>query len=196
MTDFIPTKFSREVVSDTFLMSQGYSPVTNDYFTTTEEIISQTTDYDPEVIAEGFLSGEELTDETLVTETSEVIYKDFNQKNIGQDTFIYNMEAIIQSVMNTIFTVPTQRVFRPAVGASLDFAIFAPINEITSSRLRQILIDSVEKWEPRIIVDRNKSYINPNDIDEGYDIFLVYQVRGMGTEKYILSMFYTIYGSI
>lgn len=108
-----------------------------------------------------------------------IVYQELNQKNAGDDVFLYNIEVITQSVFNAIFTSPGERLFRPTYGASLNRILFRGINNATSMLLKQILIVSMEQWEPRIKVNRTLSVITPQPDDNLYDIHMVYEVPSL-----------------
>ncbi len=108
-----------------------------------------------------------------------IVYKELNQKNTGDDVFLYNIDVITQSVFNAIFTSPGERLFRPTYGASLNRILFRGINVATSLLLKQILIISMEQWEPRIQVNRALSTITPMPDDNMYDIHMVYEVPSL-----------------
>ena len=108
-----------------------------------------------------------------------IVYKDINQKNEGDEVFLFNIDVINQSIFNMLYTNPGERLFRPAFGASLNRIIFRPISPATSMLLKQILIVSVEKWEPRISVNRNLSTVTAIPDDNMYDIHMVYEVPSL-----------------
>ena len=163
---FQPTKYTTITLYDGMLSDVG-----SEFSSDSNEIITS---------SEDFFQGD-------------VIYKGLNQKNESDDIFLYNMDVIVQSFMNMIFTNLGERLFRPTFGASLNFALFAPINEVTSEKIRQLLFSYVVKWDPRIVVDIAKSRVTPEDT--GYNIYMVYNVLGFGNEKYVLNAFYQIYES-
>ena len=121
-----------------------------------------------------------------------VVYADINQSSPGDAPVIYNMEAVMQGLSNLFHTRPGERLFRPSIGSALHTIVFKPINDTTSILLKQILINAVEKWEPRVQVVRNLTKITPQPDSFGYDISVVYKVLGLSAEMFQYKSFYYV----
>ena len=123
-----------------------------------------------------------------------VVYRDLNQESSGKDPMLVNMDAVAQALSNLFNTRPGERIFRPNFGSDLEAILFQPIDEATTLRLKQLLIKSVEQWEPRVRVDRRLTEITPQPDDNGYDIFIIYQILGIPEEYFEFQGFYEIIG--
>lgn len=115
--------------------------------------------------------------------SNQVIFSDLNEDNYSDDMYLKNMEVIVQSVLNMLSTDSGERIFRPNFGASLRRINFAPINNATSARLKQMLINSIESWDSRIRVNRNLSRVVPLPDESSYEIHVTYEVPSLSLNK-------------
>lgn len=58
--------------------------------------------------------------------------------------------AVRQSIYLIIFTVPGERVMRPAFGCRIHELIFDPANTETAATAERYVREALEAWEPRI----------------------------------------------
>lgn len=136
------------------------------------------------------LNVSEVLGDALVPEY--VVYADLNQTSPGNAPVVYNMECVMQGLTNLFNTRPGERLFRPPIGSAMHTIVFKPINDTTSLLLKQILINSVEKWEPRVQVIRNRTRITPQPDLYGYDISVWYQALGLSAEALQYKSFYYV----
>ena len=84
--------------------------------------------------------------------SGEVIFSDVNPLVVdaSPNEFIYNEEALIQSLI-TIFDTPVKsRPFRRTFGTMLERLLFDPIGVSTAQALSLNMRQAVEQWESRI----------------------------------------------
>lgn len=79
-----------------------------------------------------------------------------------------NIDAIINSLKNILLTMKGSRRMLPEFGSNLQRLVFEPIDEITAREIGEEIIDSVRRWDNRIIFtdilvkpiyDKNEFYI-------------------------------------
>lgn len=63
---------------------------------------------------------------------------------------VTNSAAVRQSIRSLISTSFGERLFQPRIGGSLRNLLFEPIDEITALEIRDRLIETLRKHEPRI----------------------------------------------
>jgi phage baseplate assembly protein W len=63
---------------------------------------------------------------------------------------VTNSAAVRQSIRSLINTSFGERLFQPRIGGSLRNLLFEPIDEITALEIRDRLIETLRKHEPRI----------------------------------------------
>ncbi len=80
------------------------------------------------------------------------------------------VEQIKADMLILLLTTPGERVMLPDFGTPLKDLIFDPNDATLTNRARQMIIDSITRWEPRIAVDQihvtstvPKSYLSPDD---------------------------------
>ncbi|MCP5247628.1 MAG: GPW/gp25 family protein [Candidatus Accumulibacter sp.] len=66
-----------------------------------------------------------------------------------------DLEASVRQGIRVILsTRPGERLMRPEFGAGLDRLLHAPNNLATRRQIRDWVMDSLARWEPRILLDR------------------------------------------
>lgn len=80
------------------------------------------------------------------------------------------VDQIKADLLILLLTTPGERIFLPNFGTPLKDLIFDPNDATLEERARQMIIDSVTQWEPRIVVDQievssivPKSYLSDDD---------------------------------
>jgi phage baseplate assembly protein W len=63
---------------------------------------------------------------------------------------VSNMASVKQSIRNLLSTSFGERLFQPRLGCSLRNLLFEPIDEITAMEIRDRVIETIRKHEPRI----------------------------------------------
>lgn len=58
--------------------------------------------------------------------------------------------AVRRSIQNLLSTARGERLFQPNIGASLRVLLFEPIDSITTFEMRDRILDTLRKHEPRI----------------------------------------------
>ena len=75
----------------------------------------------------------------------------------GKDIKVsYDEEAIKNSLINIFNTVPGERFLIPEFGSNLKAYLFQPVTKFTADAIGESVLDSITRWEPRVIVD----YVN------------------------------------
>ncbi|MEJ5365792.1 MAG: GPW/gp25 family protein [Desulfosoma sp.] len=62
-------------------------------------------------------------------------------------------ESVRQSIRIVLLTQPGELLMRPAFGAGLGRFVHEPNTLSTRRRIHDAVLDALEKWEPRILVD-------------------------------------------
>lgn len=63
-------------------------------------------------------------------------------------------ESVRQSIKIILQTSPGERVMRPSYGAGLERYLHEPNTLTTRRRIRDLVSNSLERWESRILLDR------------------------------------------
>ena len=85
------------------------------------------------------------------------IYRDIDYKLNTKDKDLRlseDAEAINNSIRNILLTQKYSVPGNPDFGANLDMVLFEQMDEITFTLLENIIRNEIEKWEPRIIINR------------------------------------------
>ena len=83
-----------------------------------------------------------------------------------------DIEAVKRSVKNLILTNRYERPFHPEIGSSVIGMLFEPVSPTTSVVLKQRILEVIENYEPRAIVNDIEIF---GDIDRnGYEITIIF----------------------
>ena len=108
-----------------------------------------------------------------------------NPKN-GDLIAIKDAKCIKISLMNLLSTAFGERLFQPQIGASLRPLLFEPIDSITTFEMRDRILETIIKHEPRvsnIIVD---VFADPET--NSYEIGVEYSIQSIGAVDKITTM--------
>lgn len=61
-------------------------------------------------------------------------------------------ELLKSDLMTLLLTNPGERVMLPTFGTPLISLLFEPNDDIAATQARQMIIDAIQTWEPRIVV--------------------------------------------
>ncbi len=95
-----------------------------------------------------------------------------------------DVDQIKADLLQLLLTNPGERVMLPDFGTPLRRLFFEPNDQIIVTEARQMIIDSVRKWEPRIIIENievstqmDSSNLNVNDTKEEIESILSIKIR-------------------
>lgn len=63
-------------------------------------------------------------------------------------------ESVRQSIQIILRTSPGERLMRPHFGGGLEKLLHEPNTLTTRRKIRSLITESLERWEPRILLDR------------------------------------------
>lgn len=93
------------------------------------------------------------------------------------------MQSVFEALHNLVSTRPGERLFNPEFGTALDTIIFEIIDDITSFEIYRLLIDAIERFEPRVTLDYGRSQVIPVPDEHLYDLLLVFSIRGFDEKQ-------------
>jgi phage baseplate assembly protein W len=108
----------------------------------------------------------------------------------GSVRLVSGVEELDASIRMILSTVPGERVMRPDFGCAMWELVFAPLTAGTVGLIEQAVRESIERWEPRIVLDRVAAFADPA---EGTVLIEIgYQVRATNDHRNHVFPFYTI----
>lgn len=93
----------------------------------------------------------------------------------GDLSIVKDNDSISQAIYTLFHTVQGTRVMAPGYGASLAPFLFEPFDEGTANKMGSFIRSAIERYEPRIFLD--KITININEPESRYEIDLLYKIR-------------------
>lgn len=90
------------------------------------------------------------------------------------------VKQIKSDLLILLLTNPGERVFLPTFGTPLRRLIFEPNDAALASKARQMIINSIKQWEPRVVIQqitvRNSADAKPGTGDDGSELDAVLQI--------------------
>jgi len=84
--------------------------------------------------------------------------------------------AISQAIVNLLLTNKGERPFQPNLGSGIYSTLFEPLDFGTAAIIRASIIEIIERYEPRIILQT--VIVTPDYDSNGYSIELSYAILG------------------
>jgi len=66
-------------------------------------------------------------------------------------------------------------------GSNLYYYLQEPVDNITAGNLRSSLVQSIERWEPRIKVNLGQTYVSPLTNNDGYFLYFTYRILSVNS---------------
>ena len=108
-----------------------------------------------------------------------IVYKDLNQFSPNTVGYVENAQAVYQAVYNVLTTRKGERLFYPEFGILLEDELFELNDEVTQSRVKNLIKIALEEFEPRVNLDFNASIVEP-DADKGLlKVSLIFSIEGI-----------------
>jgi phage baseplate assembly protein W len=86
-----------------------------------------------------------------------------------------NDNAIAGSIRNLLLTSHYERLFNPELGSNLKKMIFEPIDNITTSIIQGMILQTIKNYEPRVTIQ--DVIATPDYDNDRYDIKIVFFVN-------------------
>jgi hypothetical protein len=94
----------------------------------------------------------------------------------GRLSYPTQEESVRQSIKIILQTLPGERLMRPGFGGGLERYLHEPNTLTTRRQIRDLISESLERWEPRLLLDR----VDVWEVEERPDtvrIEIVYRLR-------------------
>jgi phage baseplate assembly protein W len=99
----------------------------------------------------------------------------------GRVALVTGAAAIRQALLLLLATMPGERVMRPEYGCEIHRLVFAPADDTTAGLAMHYVRQAVERWEPRVELQRVDALFHPDDPTR-LDLILDYRVRTTGQD--------------
>ena len=107
------------------------------------------------------------------------IWKDidlsFEQKRDGDINDFVQIDALKSSLRNIMITLQGDRRMLMAFANNLPYLLFQPMDEITARQIGEVMLNVIERWESRIIIEN--LHVNPKYDQNLYEITLTFSIR-------------------
>jgi len=97
-----------------------------------------------------------------------------------------NDNAIAGSIRNLLLTSHYERLFNPELGSNLKKMLFEPIDNITTSIIQGMILQTIKNYEPRVTIQ--DVIATPDYDNDRYDIKIVFFVNNT-LEPIVVSFF-------
>lgn len=114
------------------------------------------------------------------------VYLDFNTLADvnGKADLLPDVLAINNSLYNLFRCHVGGRgpIFQPQYGTNLMQMIHEPTDMITANKIRILLIQAIQRWEPRIVVDMLRTTVEPVLELPGFAVQVYYTITGLNIQ--------------
>ena len=91
-------------------------------------------------------------------------------------------QSVHQSIRIILQTLPGERLMRPGYGGGLERYLHEPNTLTTRRRIRDLITESLQRWEPRLLLDRVDVW-EVADRPDTVRIEIVYRLRRSNTPQ-------------
>lgn len=112
-------------------------------------------------------------------------YSDINHQDPLNDATVEDLESIYQAIDNILNTQPKDRMFLPEFGTDLNQFLFAPMDQGTKFQIKNEIIKALRRWEPRIDVNRQASYVKGFADSHEIELQVVFSIKGLTETEYV-----------
>jgi phage baseplate assembly protein W len=91
-------------------------------------------------------------------------------------------QTIKESIENIILTYPGEILFEPSFGCGLIYKLFSNFSETNVDIMKEIIVQSIQNWEPRVILLRENININMDVDNHALYLELSYLVKSSGKQ--------------
>jgi phage baseplate assembly protein W len=111
----------------------------------------------------------------------------------GAIQMVEGEDAIRQSIMMLLSTIPGERIMFPTYGCDLHKLVFSPNDDTTAGLAMHYVREALERWEPRLEILKLDAHCNGSISDQNLalEIVLMYRIRSLQQEsslKYSISL--------
>lgn len=99
-------------------------------------------------------------------------------------------QKVKEAIWIILRTGQGERLYRPNFGSRLSELAFAPLNSETLLRIRLYVIEALEIWEPRIVIDEVKA--DPDPVRGRVDIIINYRLKDYADPQSFVYPFYLV----
>lgn len=107
------------------------------------------------------------------------VYSDLNQTTPTEKILLTDAESVYQSIANILTTSLSERLFNPEFGCDLDAFLFELMDDLTAAQLYRLVIEAIERWEPRVVLDHSQSDVIADPDNHIYAVKLYFQIIGV-----------------
>lgn len=108
----------------------------------------------------------------------------------GAVRLVGGAEGIDSAIRLILSTAPGQRLMRPDFGCAMWDQVYAPLDAGTLGLVEQAVRDAVERWEPRVALERVETTADPEL--GAVHVQLVYRVVATNDRRNLVYPFYVI----
>ena len=108
----------------------------------------------------------------------------------GAVRLVSGAEELDAALRLILSTAPGQRLMRPDFGCSMWEQVYAPLTPDTLGLVEQAVREAVERWEPRVVLDRVEAVPDPEEA--AIHVEVDYRVAATNDRRNLVYPFYVI----
>jgi len=128
----------------------------------------------------------------MVPDTQIHIYSDVNLNFVeSENTFVYDQEAVWQSMTCLLNTRLGERLFNPMVSLDLETFLGEDIDVEVAMRMFAMIMDGVPLFEPRFVLQTRSCNVIPDNTNHGYLLLLIGYIKAFSNQTFTYQGFVT-----
>jgi phage baseplate assembly protein W len=112
------------------------------------------------------------------------IYRDLNADNPTENPDVFDVDAIVQSVIELLKTREGERAFEPEFGLFLEGLLFDLMDQGAALQVYNQVVDKLERYEPRVLLDVSRSDVVPDPDNNIFEVKLFFSIQGFSGQTF------------
>ena len=108
----------------------------------------------------------------------------------GSVRLVSGVDEVDAAIRMILSTVPGERVMRPDFGCAMWDQVYAPLTSGTLGLVEQAVRDAVERWEPRVVLERVEATADPEL--GAVQVHVDYRIASTNDRRNLVYPFYVI----
>lgn len=112
------------------------------------------------------------------------IYRDINVDNPIENPDVFDVDAVVQGLVELIKTREGERPFEPDFGLNLDGLLFDLMDAGAALTVFNQIVDKVARFEPRVLLDVSQSEVVADPDNNSFPVTLFFRIQGFEDQTF------------
>ena len=111
-------------------------------------------------------------------------YRDINSNSPTTKPDLFDVDAIVQNVIDFVFTRKGERIFLPEFGVDIPDLLFELMNDEAATTVFNNIVIGLRKFEPRVRLNNGKSGVYSDYDNNAFYIDLFFEIEGFDGQTF------------